>query len=184
MKSIMEKASTVEKAIKKAWERSQYPLSFSIKILEKPETNFLGLTKTPAKIALFYSEQDSNKETKVKSSFRKKESTASTSSVQTSQDNKRTLPSKKYSNEWTGSMVDAATLWINNVLSGLNKKDMTFRLLRKNSHLIFQFDRPFIENEEQQRLLFSSFALLLLKALRIKFKDQVKYLKVVFQLKL
>ena len=50
MKSIMEEASTIAKAISKSWERAGKPASFSVKVLEEPQTNFLGMTVKPAKI--------------------------------------------------------------------------------------------------------------------------------------
>ena len=57
MKSVMEEASTIVKAIESAWERAGKPQEFSIKILEHPETGFLGLkTVKSAKIALFFNE--------------------------------------------------------------------------------------------------------------------------------
>jgi hypothetical protein len=57
MKSIVEVASTIVKAIQQAWERAGKPREFTIKILEEPETNFLGLTRKPAKIAFLFSEK-------------------------------------------------------------------------------------------------------------------------------
>lgn len=57
MKSIVEMASTIVKAIQQAWERAGKPQEFSVRILEEPETNFLGMTRKPAKIAFLFSEK-------------------------------------------------------------------------------------------------------------------------------
>ena len=57
MKSIMEEASTVFKAIEKAWIRAEKPSSFSIKVLEEPVKNFIGMTVKSAKIAFYFDEQ-------------------------------------------------------------------------------------------------------------------------------
>lgn len=54
MKSIMEEASSILKAIEKCWTRAGKPQEFSVKILEKPEKYFFGLCKKPAKVALLY----------------------------------------------------------------------------------------------------------------------------------
>ncbi|RTL07500.1 hypothetical protein EKK58_01995 [Candidatus Dependentiae bacterium] len=56
MKSLIEEASTIGKAIEKAWERAGKPQSFSIKVFENPEYGFLGITKRYGKIALFFEE--------------------------------------------------------------------------------------------------------------------------------
>lgn len=57
MKSIMEEASTITKAINQAWERAGQPQEFSVKILEHPQTSFFGFkTAKSAKIALFFAE--------------------------------------------------------------------------------------------------------------------------------
>lgn len=57
MKSIVEEAATINKAIENAWNRAGNPLEFSIKILEHPLTSFFGLkTSKSAKIALFFTE--------------------------------------------------------------------------------------------------------------------------------
>jgi hypothetical protein len=57
MKSIMEEASTITKAIENAWNRAGQPQEFTVKILELPKTSFFGLkTAKSAKIALIFNE--------------------------------------------------------------------------------------------------------------------------------
>ena len=57
MKSIMEEASTITKAIENAWDRAGQPSEFTVKILELPKTSFFGLkTAKSAKIALIFNE--------------------------------------------------------------------------------------------------------------------------------
>lgn len=58
MKSLIEEATSVEKAIEKAWARAGKPHTFSVKIFEEPETNFFGfLTKKSAKVGIFFDEK-------------------------------------------------------------------------------------------------------------------------------
>jgi len=54
MKSIVEEASSIVKAVEKAWIRAEKPASFQIKVLEEPCRNFFGLTVRSAKISFFY----------------------------------------------------------------------------------------------------------------------------------
>lgn len=57
MKSLMEEASSISKAIENAWKRAGNPQEFSVKILELPRTSFFGLkTAKFAKVALFFAE--------------------------------------------------------------------------------------------------------------------------------
>jgi predicted RNA-binding protein Jag len=57
MKSIVQEASSVAKAVEKAVEKLGNPRDFSIKILEYPEKNFFGLTTKPAKVAVYCDEK-------------------------------------------------------------------------------------------------------------------------------
>ena len=57
MKSIMEEASSISKAIETAWQRAGQPAEFSVKVLELPQTSFFGLkTAKSAKVAFFFDE--------------------------------------------------------------------------------------------------------------------------------
>ncbi|HSC25589.1 MAG TPA: hypothetical protein VLB80_05250 [Candidatus Babeliales bacterium] len=57
MKSIIEQASSIIKAIEKAWDQAGSPKEFSIKIFEKEERNFFGMTTKPAKIGIFFTDK-------------------------------------------------------------------------------------------------------------------------------
>src|SRR5262249_23155390 len=54
MKSMLHEASSVIKAIEKAWIDSGKPLEFTINIHEMGEKNFLGFTKRPAIVSVTY----------------------------------------------------------------------------------------------------------------------------------
>lgn len=54
MKSMLHEASSILKAIEKAWTESGKPAEFTVKILEKGEKNFLGMSKRPAIISITY----------------------------------------------------------------------------------------------------------------------------------
>lgn len=57
MKSIVEEASSIKQAIENGWKRLGEPTVFSVKILERPETGFLGFNTKSAKIALIVEEK-------------------------------------------------------------------------------------------------------------------------------
>jgi len=62
MKSLVQEASTIAKAIKQAWETAGKPRDFSVKVLEQPVYNFLGFTKRSAKIAFLFEADTVSKE--------------------------------------------------------------------------------------------------------------------------
>ncbi|HBY05329.1 TPA: hypothetical protein DEG75_00050 [Candidatus Dependentiae bacterium] len=62
MKSLVQEASTIAKAIKQAWETAGKPRDFSVKVLEQPVYNFLGFTKRSAKIAFLFEADAPSKE--------------------------------------------------------------------------------------------------------------------------
>ena len=57
MKSIIEQASSILKAIEKAWNQADKPKEFSIKIFEEEERNFFGMSTKPAKIGIFFGDK-------------------------------------------------------------------------------------------------------------------------------
>jgi predicted RNA-binding protein Jag len=54
MKSMLHEASSIIKAIEKAWTDSGKPSEFTIKILEEGQKGFLGLTKFPAIVSITF----------------------------------------------------------------------------------------------------------------------------------
>ena len=57
MKSIIHEASSIGKAIEQGWQKAGCPKEFSVRILEEPERNFIGMTVKTAKIAIFFGER-------------------------------------------------------------------------------------------------------------------------------
>lgn len=62
MKSIIEQASSVMKAIEKAWNQAEKPKEFSIKIFEEEERNFFGMSTKPAKVGIFFGDKPASHE--------------------------------------------------------------------------------------------------------------------------
>lgn len=57
MKSVIQEASSIAKAVDLAWEKAGKPADFSIKVLELPQKNFFGLTTHSAKVSLCFEER-------------------------------------------------------------------------------------------------------------------------------
>lgn len=62
MKSLVQEATTIQKAIENAWHKANKPATFHVKVLEEPERNFLGMVTRSAKIAITF-EQKTQQET-------------------------------------------------------------------------------------------------------------------------
>ena len=56
MKSIMQEASSVAKAIEQAWIAAGKPQEFTVKVFEEAERNFFGLTTKTAKVAIHFAD--------------------------------------------------------------------------------------------------------------------------------
>lgn len=54
MKSIIQEASSIAKAVEQGWLKAGQPQEFSVKVLELPERNFIGFTTRSAKVALLF----------------------------------------------------------------------------------------------------------------------------------
>lgn len=54
MKSIIEEAPSILKAIEKAWIRAGNPVEFSVKIFEDAQKNFFGFSSKNAKVGVFF----------------------------------------------------------------------------------------------------------------------------------
>ncbi len=57
MKTIVEEASSIFKAIEKGWIKAGKPESFSVKIYEQPQKNFIGMTTRSAKVGIFFNNE-------------------------------------------------------------------------------------------------------------------------------
>jgi predicted RNA-binding protein Jag len=54
MKSVIQEASSLTKAIEQGWAKAGKPKEFSVKIFEEPIKNFFGFTSKPAKVGIFF----------------------------------------------------------------------------------------------------------------------------------
>lgn len=59
MKSIMQEASSIAKAIEQGWIKAGKPVEFTVKVYEEAQKNFLGFTTKSAKIAILFNEHSS-----------------------------------------------------------------------------------------------------------------------------
>lgn len=197
MKSIMEEASTIFKAIEKAWLRAEKPQSFSVKVLEEPTKNFFGMTTKSAKIALFFGENmqaqpsrhqspqpqqqyQPKKQAHAKEPVRQQRQQQQPRNEYKEQQ-QQSQPQKNTENQatWNPELVNAAQTWIKNMLTSLgNPADFSARA--NNNQLIVEFNQP-LAQQGRDRLLFSSLSYILMQSIRHQFKNQARGLRVVLK---
>lgn len=93
MKSIVQEASSVEKAIQRAWEEAGFPSEFSVRVLEHPKHSFFFFLRRSAKVALVFPSESSKKQSNERNRDYKKRETRPKKedrTEQTKNENKKT----------------------------------------------------------------------------------------------
>ncbi len=203
MKSIVEEASSIVKAIEKGWIRAGKPQEFSVKVFEEPQKNFFGLTVKSAKIALFFKHdepaqhkkstptppkehKESHKEKAVQEKpIHQKQPQQPRPQVQKPKQETSPAPSKPAHERlvWNDELIAAAKNWTSECLSLLNLSHVSFLLSPTGNLLRLEFDAPLTKEKDKERYLFKSFAHLLLEHLSQLLKKNVKSLKITISTK-
>lgn len=186
MKSIIQQASSVLKAIEKGWESAGRPKEFSIKIFEEPKKNFIGMTVQSAKVSIFFDEKTIKGEIEkepvkkiepvqkpVKKEFHKPERVERKEVVTP----KAEQPAQKII--WTSEMISQTTQWIADILATVNLAERTFTIQPNNYQLIISFDQALLINKEKEQQLLRSLSFLLIQTLRHKLNRPLRGFKVI-----
>ena len=175
MKSIVEEASSIGKAIEQAWDRAGKPANFSIKIFEESRKNMFGFTAQSAKIGLFFDGR-----------------VGATTPIHPPREKRHPAPQREPRQQhpsatqprpkriaWPSDMVDFAKGWIQQTLSIMGLPNMQFSITVSGNLAKIQFPNYVTGKESSDRMLFSSFAHLMMTALRQKYKKPLQHMKVV-----
>ena len=198
MKSIMEEASSVAKAIEKGWARAGKPQEFTVKVFEEAQTSFFGLiTSKPAKIGLFFQEPTVSQPARHQRDRAQQNAPKKyTANVQAQPQPARQpqlrqpiaqqpRPERAPRTElhsttpWSPELMQAAEEWVKDSLQLMNLSSVSFNLEADRYALKFSFSKPLLELNEKEKMLFRSWAYLIMQALRQKFKRPLKGLKVI-----
>lgn len=193
MKSIVEEASTLERAIAQAWKRAGSPKKFTITIFQEAEKNFFGMTTLPAKIGFMYEEAiATHQKTQKRAPERTVEKPQQEVQVQPrkpviksqrpalQEEPQLEQAEKKDSGRfWAPEMIDAAEQWLKEVLSIAGKPHSSFSIKASRYHLKIQFNEPVFADQKREKAFFRSCALLIMQAQRATFKKSLKFHKVI-----
>lgn len=208
MKSIVEEASSILKAIEKAWIRAGNPREFSVKIFEDPQKSFFGLATTKqAKVGVFFeiaplpvdgSPQRQGHPARDEQRHKRPERPAHTHGrEQTAPVIQQRTPApmaqsadeevdvtiapehKKKHIHWNDEMLTAVSKWITDLLRLSNMSGAQPTLTVLDSRLIITFEKPLLESSEKTSDLYRSLSYLLIGMIRSRFKKEFRFLKIV-----
>jgi predicted RNA-binding protein Jag len=198
MKSIIQEASSVAKAIESAWLKAGKPQQFSVKIFQEAEKNFLGMTSKPAKIAILFNdvseaqgaktkqqaqpksrpEQETRQERPIKKApF--KEKPLEHARPAKKQSDLQEGDAKKPSTLWSEELSSFAKKWLQETLASLGYGNITFETSARKQLLKIQFSEPLMLDDLKQKHLFRNIAFLLLQSVRREFKRPLRNARVV-----
>ncbi len=205
MKSIMQEASSVMKAVEKGWETAGKPKEFLIKIFEEPKKNFIGLTVQSAKVGIFFDEkfsafQDAEKDKNIpakkneyirrplpkKEAYTKPELRSEPKEIKTHEPaatnfakTDQTAIAKEKKIIWTDDMISLAQEWTSEVLKLINMTTVDFTTKASHYQLLIQFNKPLSPQSEREQQLLRNLSLLLIQTLRHKLKRPLRGFKII-----
>jgi len=197
MKSIMEEASSIAKAVEKGWERAGKPKEFTVRIFEEAQKNFIGMTTKPAKVGILFQEpvapQYRTKDTQRLVEKRKAEKTAKAKERferqerQVKERKKPVQPEEQpkvvKKDRWTEEMQQKASVWLEGFLKSAQLPSVSFAMEAKNYILSVQFQKPLLSDNAREHQIYKNCSYLLLQALKYHFKRGLKGYKVVISSK-
>lgn len=197
MKSIVEEASSIAKAIENGWVRAGKPQEFTVRIFEEAEKNFLGFIKKPAKIGLFYKEPPIQQPGKGKDIRRQQVRPLQKSSPERVKPEQRPQQEKKQDQvirqqqqtssspaqepkqpKWTPDLIEGSKEWVNTMLKTINQ-NTPYTVETKHYYLTIRFASSVVHDKRKEQLLFKNWSYLLLQALRHKFKRGLRGYKII-----
>lgn len=199
MKSIVQEASSIERAIDKAWNEAGKPREFTIKVLDAGEKNFFGISKRPAVVSIVYSPK------KEKAKSRPNNNTGSsdkpdyvvrerkpTRSKKPNDNKKRDRDNRdRDNNKQFQSKVNPANAhewhkqWVtyveNSLRALLEKMRITtpFHLIVDKKNLTISFTQGILEDEEEQRMFFASISYMAIQFLKRQYKNKFVGFKII-----
>ncbi len=196
MKSIIEEASSIAKAVEAGWLRAGKPQEFTVRIFEEPEKNFLGFSKKFAKVGIMYKEapevQQSGKQRGVRRQElpERQERQENPRQVVHQQAEKgraqvapkteplkgaqRTVSQPELDRErppkWAPEIVEASREWLLRLLETMGKSSTPFTVEGKGYTLHVHFKGNIVPDKKKEYVFFKHTGHLLVQAMRHKFR--------------
>ena len=189
MKSIMEEASSIAKAIEKGWTKAGKPKEFTIKVFEEPQKNFFGITTRSAKVGIFFTELPTPKRTKKAESVRPRQAKADAQPAR----EPRTIRAKEpvikpqrtveeqraLGPVWNDEMIALVKELLNTLFPLMDLGRLNYTIKPEHFHLRIEFATPVYEDKSREKHLFVTLSMLILTMLKRQFKRPLKGYKIV-----
>ena len=179
MKSLMEEASSISKAIENGWTNAGKPKEFTVKVYEEPKKNFFGLTSSPARIGIFFAEPKSaeprRKPRPATQEARKPQEARQPREVRESRPKKET---EDLGPIWEDGMIESANEWIGEILKHIGVL-APYKVNPSRFHLRIEFENSVLEDKDRQKHLFAILSGLLMTMLKRKYKRPLRGYKIV-----
>ncbi len=179
MKSLMEEASSISKAIEKGWTNAGKPKEFKIKVFEEAETNFIGMTTKSAKIGIFFAEPKRQAEPRARRGKADQARPKRAKREVTPREEKREPRQEDLGPIWGDDMVASAKEWLAGILKHMGKGDVPYTVDTQRFHLKILFTQEVLPDKDKQKHLFAIFSGLLLTMLKRQYKRPLRGYKIV-----
>ena len=192
MKSLLQEANSIPKAVEKAWIEAGKPAQFTINIMEKGEKNILGMTKQPAIVSISF-ELEAPKRSFERNKSRRPETQRQTQRksgfTRTSTDKREPRPQEPRRSQqqirpqsiqqepkqdfprpsWNDDLIQEISNGIKEIFSKISL-NASFDTNANNKALTIKFQGKILERADDERALFASLSYLLLQFLKKKHK--------------
>ena len=178
MKSLLQEAPSISKAIEKAWVSAGNPTEFTIKILDTGEKNFFGMAKQPAIVSIIYNLPKQPKSPQRQKTEHKKYHQKLTPKTHTETKKEFTNPKpaehskKREYSSWKDEFIQDITLWIKEIKTIINIP-LSFNTKIEKKTLTIIFANPVLAGIDEERLLFSGLSYLLIQFLKKKHRKKL-----------
>ena len=171
MKSLFQQASTIAKAIEKAWDRADKPSEFTVKIMDFGKKNFLGLTKKPAIVSIVY--ESEKKVSEDRKTYRKTEAPRNNYQIKDVKNQRQRKPQRQQqeTDTWQEHVIKEVDFWLRDFMK-IAKISSSYKISTNKKEMKILFRDKVIQKDEDERLLFSSLSYLLIQFLKKKFKKK------------
>ncbi len=213
MRSILQEASCIPKAVEKAWNDAGRPEEFSIRVFDFGEKNFLGFSKRLAVVSIIFDprkstqkvqnegakfEREDRGDDQRQSYYDKRRSDRYNGGGRQGGGYRRPSDRRPYSSEkryddsrydrgnednrrngyqdgalWNDEAVEDVRGWLKEIITIMNI-GIPFTAYADNHLLRIEFEKPACEIPSDERMLFSSFAYILMQFLKRKHKRKFK----------
>jgi predicted RNA-binding protein Jag len=195
MKSLMEEASSIAKAIENGWIRAGKPKEFTVKVHEEPVKNFFGITTQPAKVGIFFTEtieaEPKYKAKPARQPLKPREvqprevnpRETNPREVSPREINPREVRPRKEQPEdlgpiWDDAMIKSAQDWIGTLLP-LMDISVPYNINPSRFHLRIEFSGSVLPDKNKQKHLFAVLSGLLMTMLKREYKRPLRGYKIV-----